>query len=353
MNKYMDVIKKSIPSIKNVILRDFTEQLKPKRIWYEVTDRCNSHCKGCNIWRKTPKPNPLTVDEIEKTFRDPLFSDMEYILNSGGEPVARKDMAEVLLAEHRALPNAALHMSTNGIAGRRIVEVAETMLRNDIPLEIGISLDGIGSNHDEIRGVPGNFEKTEWLLKELVSMREKSDGKIKPLVGFTVTNQTIDYYEDVKSYVDKLDLPFCVQWYNESTFYDNVGQVSQGNVEERRKMFEFVSSLPEGLLKKKWLDWLDGKSIKFRCFAMHTFCVMKCDGDIVPCLSLWDAKAGNVREKTPTEVWHSEEAKKIRQMVSDCQGCLNSWGLGWSMDAFMYPAMLCSIENKLKKLVHA
>ena len=235
MKKYMRIMKKSLPSVKNVILRDFTQQLKPTRIWYEVTDRCNSRCKGCNIWRKTPKPNPLTVDEIEQTFRDPLFSDMKYILNSGGEPVVRKDIADVLLAEHRALPNAALHMSTNGIAKERILRVAETMLRHDIPLEIGISLDGIGADHDEVRGVPGNFEKTEGLLKELVLMKERSHCKIKPLVGFTLTHQTIDYYEDVKSYTDELGLPLCVQWYNESTFYDNVGKVSQGSIEQKRK----------------------------------------------------------------------------------------------------------------------
>jgi MoaA/NifB/PqqE/SkfB family radical SAM enzyme len=352
MNKYIKVLRNSVPSFKNVILREFTERLKPIRIWYEVTDRCNSRCKGCNIWRKKATPDPLTISEIERTFRDPLFSEMEFILNSGGEAVIRKDIEEILLTEHRVLPNAALHLSTNGILGERIIQVTKTMLQHNIPLEIGVSLDGIGPKHDEIRGVPGNYEKTNWLLKELVSMREKYDGKIKPLVGLTLTNNTVDSYEEVKSYTQELNLPFCVQWYNESPFYDNVGKVSQCSDRDKEKMFEIVQSLDNGLLKKKWIDWLQGKSIKFRCFAMHTFCVLKCNGDIVPCLSLWDLKAGNVKEKTPSEVWHSDAARKAREAVRNCPGCLNSWGLGWSSAAFMYPALLCSLQYKLKKLIH-
>jgi len=351
VNKYIQTIMASMPSLKNLMLRNYTERLKPLRVWYEVTDRCNSRCNGCNIWRKKPTPNPMTPDELEKAFSDPLFSDMKYILNSGGEAVVRKDIEELLLAEHRALPQADLHLSTNGIMGKRIVQVAETMLSHDIPLEVGISLDGIGPRHDEVRGVPGNYEKTDWLINELISMRKKHNGKIKPVVGLTLTEKTVDSYEEVKSYTDKRDLPFCVQWYNESTFYDNVGKVTSSNGKEKDKILQIVQSLGDGLLKKKWIDWLNGKSIKFHCFAMHTFCVIKCNGDIVPCLSFWDVKAGNIRENNPSEVWHSKEARKAREMVKNCPGCLNSWGLGWSSGAFMYPALLCSLNYKLKRLL--
>jgi len=90
---------------------------------------------------------------------------------------------------------------------------------------------------------------------------------------------------------------------------------------------------------------LSGKSIKFSCFAMYTFCVLKCNGDIVPCLNLWDMKAGNVREKSPADIWHSYEAKKVRKIIKSCDGCLNSWGAPWSFSSSFYPILLFYLKH--------
>jgi MoaA/NifB/PqqE/SkfB family radical SAM enzyme len=105
-------------------------------------------------------------------------------------------------------------------------------------------------------------------------------------------------------------------------------------------MVGIVRSLPCDFLNTKWLNWLEGKSIKFPCFALFTFCALKCNGDIVPCLSLWDEKIGNVKEQEPLSFWHSPEAKKARGVVKRCQGCLNSWGMGWSVNSSIFHAIL-------------
>jgi hypothetical protein len=61
--------------------------------------------------------------------------------------------------------------------------------------------------------------------------------------------------------------------------------------------------------------------------------LLKSNGDLVPCFKYWDAKAGNVREDTPSAIWKSEAARQTRKLVRDCHGCLNTCGVNWSRDA--------------------
>ncbi len=336
-------VKGVVYGAKNLILRATSESLRPKWLWFGITDKCNSRCIYCNIWHKKPAKDVLTPEEIEKTLSDPIFGDVEYILNSGGESTLRRDLEDIILAEHKALPKARIQLSTNGLLPDRVINVVKSAITHNINIDVGTSLDAIGEEHDSIRGVKGNFKKVDWLLQELVVLREKYGAKrISPCFGFTLTDRTLPYLEEVREYAKRLNVPYLVQWYNQSSFYGNIGKDLTGN---DKSIIKAVQSLPYPILREMWLKWLKGESIKFRCFAMYTFCVLQCNGDISPCLSLWDVKVGNVRESSPTQIWHSPEAKKARKMVKDCQGCLNSWGTGWSFYSSFYPILLFYLRH--------
>jgi len=346
-------IKGTVYGVRNLILRNSSELLKPRWLWFEVTDRCNSHCTHCNIWRKKPTENPLTPEEIEGVLSDPLFQGLDCILNSGGEPVLRQDIEEILLIEHKVLLNTKLHLSTNGLLPERVIDVAKIMIQHNIPIEIGVSLDGIGEKHDLIRGVKGNFEKVDRLLQILVMMKEKHKDKIKIVVGFTLSALTLDSFEEVRDYAKKMKIDLLVQWYNESSFYNNVKNNLSYKTDQKEKMMKIVQSLSPNPLNDLWIKWLEGKSIKFPCFAMYTFCVLRCSGDIVPCLNHWDVEAGNVRESSPSQIWHSYQTKKARKIVKNCPGCLNSWGVDWSFSSSFYPNLSFNLRHPsvlLKKL---
>lgn len=107
----------------------------------------------------------------------------------------------------------------------------------------------------------------------------------------------------------------------------------------RQEIMKIVSELPPNLINEKWIKWLKNEPIRFTCFAMHTFCVLKSNGDIVPCLTHWSSVAGNTRKNTPTEIWSSHEAKETRKTVWSCKGCLNAWGFGWSAESSFYPRL--------------
>lgn len=327
---------------KNIVLKSCNQPLKPRWIWFEVTDNCNSHCTHCQIWKKENCSNPLTLEEMEKIFKDPILSEVETIINSGGEAILRPDIVDIIKLQHKIFPNAILDLSTNGILADRVLQVVEEVMAAGIKLNVGVSLDGMGEKHDQIRGVPGNFAKVDYLLKKLIEMREKYPELLSVIVGLTLSKLTLDGWQEVKEYTDKLKVELMVQWYNQSSFYENSKDESDNLKEEMKKA---VEAQPNSTTRERWLKLLDNKSIKFQCYAANTFFAMKCDGSVIPCLTHWDLVIGNAREKSITEIWNSPEAKVARKTVSNCSGCLNSWGLNWSLSSSFYPRIGFFLRN--------
>ncbi|OGF45668.1 MAG: hypothetical protein A2452_01435 [Candidatus Firestonebacteria bacterium RIFOXYC2_FULL_39_67] len=339
-------LKKLLPGTKNILFRTFGVPLKPKWVWLELTERCNSRCSQCGIWKKEPVKDELTSAEMKKILSDPLFSEVEWILNAGGEPTLRNDLEDVIMAQHEALPSASIMLSTNGLLPERALNIAKLAVRHKIKIGIGTSIEGIGEKHDIIRGVKGNFVKTDRLLRELVELGKTYEG-LSPSFGFTLTNDSLASIEEVKAYAKQLGVSYLIQWYNESSFYNNEGRDLAG---KKMEMIEAMKKEPFSLINEKGLKRLKGQSIKFRCFAMSTFCMIHCNGDVSPCLGRWDVKAGNLRQKTASEIWNSPEAGKIRAGVKKCAGCLNSCGVMWSHESSLDPEINILPVKKLKNI---
>ena len=333
---------------KNLAFRALNIPLKPELVVFMTTDRCNSRCNHCNIWKEKKDPNPLTPKDIEKLFSDKLFKNVKYVICTGGEATVRDDLDEVFLSLHRAMPKAVLQVSTNAILPERTLKLVDTAMRNGITLDVGISLDGMGEAHDKVRGIPGNFEKADGLIRKLVELRDnKYPGKLNVAAGIVVSDLTIPTFYKVREYTKKLNVDLVEAWHNTSSFYSNCEDGSKSNI--LKEITEIVESQPPSLLQEKWLEYLKGKSIKFPCFALNTFCVVKCNGELAPCLSQWDLNAGNMRDKSPSEVWNSPKAHEVREKIKKCQGCLNTWGAGYSFQASYYQILSYRLRH-LKSL---
>jgi len=343
LNRYRTIAASTLNGFRNLTFRRMN-LLRPKWLWLEVTDACNSRCVLCDIWHKSWTTNPLSPKELEIILSDPLFRDVTYVLNSGGEPTVRRDLKEILLAEHRALPKARLQLSTNGILADRAIDAVKYVMELGASLDVGVSLDGVGEQHDQIRGVKGNFRLVDELLQQLTKLRCRYPERLSVTAGSTLSNLTVGHANETKDYSQRLNVPFMFHWYNESSFYENTGK---NLASDREAMIGVVRKLPRSLYRDTWIDWLNGRPLDFPCFAMHTFCVLKCNGDIVPCLTHWDKIAGNVRKKTPWEIWHSESANEVRRIVHNCEGCLNSWGFGWSVDSSYYQKLNYRLRKRL------
>ncbi|MCA8959462.1 MAG: radical SAM protein [Planctomycetes bacterium] len=138
-----------------------------------VTNRCDAKCKHCFYWQELNQ-NPraeLSIDEYDALARS--MGPMLQVTLTGGSPELRRDLPEITrrFVEHCRPANITFCM--NGYHTRRIVEHAEEVLRTcpDQHLTIGLSLDGIGDAHDEVRGMPGLFDRVVETFRALRELR--------------------------------------------------------------------------------------------------------------------------------------------------------------------------------------
>jgi MoaA/NifB/PqqE/SkfB family radical SAM enzyme len=345
INKIRDLVLVPV----NLLWRELSLPLKPRWLVFEITDACNSHCLHCSIWCTPSTPNPLTVKEIESFLSDPLFDRLERILLTGGEVTVRADLKEALLAMHKVRPKAKIWLSTNGILPDRAMEAVKFALENNIFIGIGVSLDAAGPEHDEIRGTPGNFAKADKLIRELAILKKQHPKMIELAASFTLSNLTVNYLSGFLGYTKNLDIDTTIALYEEGSFYYN-----QGNkLTDQEALKRAVSLIPDSHHNRILKNVLAGKKFKFKCFSLQKFFVLRCNGSVAPCLRLANISSGNVRQNSPSIIWRSVEMKKNRQMVKKCDGCLNTWAIGWSFESYNpLPLLYHSILKRIKKLKH-
>jgi len=144
-------------------------RLHPFSLVLSVSYRCNSRCRTCGVWRKSA--DDMTLDEWRRVFHN-LGRTPFYLTFTGGEPYLRADFADLVIAACQECRPAVITIPTNGLLSERIAAATARICAACPRSEIGLnlSLDGLGEEHDCIRGVPGNWERalTTWrLLKAL------------------------------------------------------------------------------------------------------------------------------------------------------------------------------------------
>lgn len=133
--------------------------------WYlnvSLTENCQFQCRFCDTWKNKPDLNKElnTAQWLEAIATFHSLSPQARINFSGGEPLLKKELAEILRFCHYS--GIKTSISTNGGAfnEKKAAEIACSGI--DI---IGISVDGYGNLHDELRGFPGAFSRIQQAIK--------------------------------------------------------------------------------------------------------------------------------------------------------------------------------------------
>jgi len=127
---------------------------RPVVAW-NTSRTCNLKCVHCYTDSEAKKyENELSTEEGKALIEDLARFQIPALLFSGGEPLMRKDLFE--LVGHAVKLGIRPTLSTNGTLITR--EVAQRI--KDLGFTyVGISLDGIGEINDSFRGKKGAFEK--------------------------------------------------------------------------------------------------------------------------------------------------------------------------------------------------
>jgi len=126
---------------------------RPIVVW-NVTRTCNLRCVHCYSDSYAQKyPGELTHEEAKRVIDDLVAFKVPAVLFSGGEPLARPDLLELM--EYAATSGLRVTLSTNGTL---IDEPTAQWLREIGLTYVGVSFDGMGETNDLFRGKKGAFD---------------------------------------------------------------------------------------------------------------------------------------------------------------------------------------------------
>jgi len=185
-------------------------QKLPKDIVLAITYNCNSRCRMCNIW-KTENLPVLDLDQYKK-----LPNNLKEVNLSGGEPFLRPDFNEIVKILIELNSRVRIIISSNGFATDLIKEKMQEILKIKPDIGVGISLDGIGELHDQIRGVPGGYQK---VIKTIETL--KNIGVKDLRLAFTAGDYNIHELNKVYNLSQELGIEFTLAAVHNAENYFN------------------------------------------------------------------------------------------------------------------------------------
>ncbi len=314
----------------------------PEAVTFFLTHSCNLRCKMCGQWGdkgvtklKADVARNMDFEQI-KGLVDDLSKFKPNITLFGGEPLLHKNVMDVI----RQIKSHDMHclMITNGFL---LEKYADELIDAGID-ELNISIDGVGSVHDEIRGINGLYEKIFDGIKKITDNRKSK----KPLINIQTTITKYNYKnlesmleaaEAMKAdsitfhhliYLEENDIKQTRQNYpyldsdDWEGFVADPGMNSQAlieslnKIESMKKKYGFMINIYPNFtneeIEKYYKDnsWFP-ESYSGKCMSPWICAYIFPDGKLRPCLN-FHFSFGNLKEVKFKNAWNSREAKKFR-----------------------------------------
>jgi 12,18-didecarboxysiroheme deacetylase len=177
-------------------LLQFSKDKRPVVVW-NATRRCNLKCIHCYSSSQNIRyDDELTTEEGKVLISDLASFGCPVLLFSGGEPLMRKDLPELVrFAVDKGMRAV---ISTNGT----LITEEKADIFSDMGLSyVGVSLDGIGKINDRFRGVPGAFDAAMKGIKNCLVRG------IKVGIRFTITRKNAGEIPAVFDLVEWENIP--------------------------------------------------------------------------------------------------------------------------------------------------
>jgi len=305
-------------------------QILPVSLALTVTNRCNSRCATCRIYKK--KSDELDCHEYKKIFKS-LSHSPRWITVTGGEPFMRADLDGILgLIVHHVKPDA-ITIATNGFFTERIFETVRNFLvdNSDVKLMVNISFDAIGPTHDRIRGLEGSFESARETFFAIKSLKDDFDN-LNLGVSTVISKFNIDSIPSLMSYT--------ANFMPDSHIFEPAQRRAELNAqgldimpdpEELDSTLKYISqnqpvsssSVPARIIRnfrneyyRLASDILRRREQVIPCFAGTVSAHISAGGNVWSCCTL-ARSMGNLRDADYKfdRVWGSREASRLRRYI--------------------------------------
>ncbi|OGP97755.1 MAG: 12,18-didecarboxysiroheme deacetylase [Deltaproteobacteria bacterium RBG_19FT_COMBO_52_11] len=173
-------------------LLQFAEDKKPVVVW-NIGQRCNLKCVHCYSQSQNREySGELSTEEGQALIEDLARFGSPVILFSGGEPLLRKDLLDLVrMATDRGMRAV---ISTNGTLITK--KIAGELKRIGLSY-VGVSLDGMRETNDRFRGVEGAFDTA------LRGIHHCQEAGIKVGLRFTINRRNVQDIPEIFNLLEK------------------------------------------------------------------------------------------------------------------------------------------------------
>ena len=312
--------------------------IHPTVLIFNCTFDCDAQCRMCGNWKRGGLRPDLTLPEIERVFRSPLWARLENFHISGGEPTTRDDLVDVCRVILDRLPHLRkLGLSTTGLTPHRAIpmltDIVELCHERNVIASFRVAIDGIGQRHDTIRNVPRGFDKAEETIRAMQELQRRRRFNLG--VSTTVFSGNLDDAEDILAWArrTKLDIVFNMfrvtdPMLGNSELADSCRPV--GEAEGRMRQFFLDRIRIDPLLDGQnyiYMHYADMIANGYHRLAPCPFqtqgVMLNPDGGFFFCEN--SESVGNVREEDPRDIYFRESSQAHRRRIRQerCPTCVS------------------------------
>lgn len=296
-------------------------------ITIDITTKCNLNCKHC---RTNDIRHDLSLDEIKTIVKKCADFKPRGVFISGGEPLTREDIVEVIKETKKLAPVTILNTNSLLLTEGLLIQLIDAGLNY-----IQVSLDGIEKYHDFIRG-KGTYKKT---IEKLRLINKYSD-KIKLHINSVVSMVNIDGMDELAHQildVEKLNVQiFGFKRFIPSNalkttgalgkeglkqLYDNLGKLQ---LKYKDKTI-IASDMPMKNIyqKDRVYEIMEKYNLECAgCSAGVNGISIRNDGTVTPCTLLY-ISCGNILKDNLDDILNNVSMKEIisRELKGKCGTC--------------------------------
>lgn len=312
------------------------DKILPIHLSFLITYKCNAKCKSCFAWSYNEKEKDLSLDEIKKLAAN--FKHLIWLQLGGGEPFLRDDICEIC----KMFNADTISVPTNATLTDKIYDDLRKILPSVNRFHLSISIDGIGNDHDELRGLKGSFKKLLKTYQKVYRLKKEHENFLLG-INTVISSHNYEKIEQISEYVKnnmdvnfhnfeflrgnprekKMTLPpkdkiedlintikFVAKSYD---FYKNLGFGSNIAFNAKLKIQDYVKEI-----------LLNGKRV-IPCYAGKLNAFIDPYGNVYPC-ELYKDKFGSMRRNDFNfeKIWLSKKAEEFRKIFLKKCYCTHS-----------------------------